>query len=116
MDGVSTKICVACLVEKPLSDYYIYRPEQINHALWCTSCLSARWRLRTYESMCETCAEPSLLDSNKVCKKCNKEAGLYECRSCKHLLPLNFAFSGKHRQCKWCIKARKKSETQQSSN
>lgn len=79
--------------------------------------MSARYRMRKYEKLCNTCAQPASLDSNENCKKCNKESGLYECRECKNLLPLEFGFDGKHRRCKWCLRSRrreKRAETKQS--
>lgn len=97
-----------CGLVKTIEKFYIYTPSDVFRHLKCIDCISELYKKNKYSLECENCGGPANLDSNKICKKCNKTNGLYECRGCKMLLPLEFAFDGKHRQCKWCMKQKRK--------
>lgn len=58
---------------------------------------------------CSTCNKNTELNSNGICKKCNKIDGLRQCNKCGFILPILLSFYDRHGVCKGCIsKAHKK--------
>jgi hypothetical protein len=71
----------------------------------CRECRSEDYFKSRYKTVCAQCRRHRPLDQNRVCKKCNEESALRECRGpCGSLLPALISFDGKRTTCKSCRK------------
>lgn len=71
----------------------------------CRTCRSGDYFKGRYKTVCLQCQQPRPLNQNKVCKHCNEDSGLRECRgACGEILPAALSFDGKRTTCKSCRK------------
>jgi hypothetical protein len=71
----------------------------------CRLCRSEDYFTDRYETVCGQCRRHRPLNQNHVCKQCNEDSGLRECRgTCGSILPALLSFDGKRTTCKSCRK------------
>jgi hypothetical protein len=71
----------------------------------CRLCRSDDYFASRYKTICAQCRKPRPLNQNRVCKRCNEDSALRECRGpCGALLPALISFDGKRTTCKSCRK------------
>lgn len=71
----------------------------------CRECRSEDYFTARYKTVCGQCQRHRPLNNNRVCKRCNEDSGLRECRgTCGSLLPALLSFDGKRTTCKTCRK------------
>jgi hypothetical protein len=110
---MKTKRCTTCKDLKPVVDFHVdNRLERKNQcSSKCKSCRSANYR-KKYSNSCSLCEMSfAKLDRNKVCRKCNAEAGLLQCIACGHLLAMFLEFTDGKTICRTCLNARRREKT-----
>lgn len=80
-----------------------------HHQGWCRKCRSDAYFEERYPTKCSLCEEHRPLWGNGICRECNEQMGLRECRTCTDLLPVLIGFYGHQRICKTCKRTRRSS-------
>ena len=109
-------ICSGCKDPLNRGDFHEARYTDRNRPVTsrCRMCRSNDYFRSRYKTICLQCRQPRPLNQNKVCKGCNEDSGLRECRGeCGSLLPAALSFDGKRTTCKACRKL--KSESSEAS-
>lgn len=70
----------------------------------CKECRSSDYFKNRYGTQCPKCSRYDKLSTNDICRKCNKEMGLKECKTCKQVLPVGLCFYDRYSVCKNCLK------------
>lgn len=99
--------CSSCGKDGDRGDFHEahYRDRQREVTSQCRLCRSNGYFRSRYKTICLQCQQPRPLNQNKVCKHCNEDSGLRECRgSCGEILPAALSFDGKRTTCKACRK------------
>lgn len=97
--------CSRCNDDKPSRDFHEAKPSDRKRSVTsrCKECRREARYERLFETVCAQCLRHRALDKNKVCKKCNADSGLRQCRGpCVELLALYMEFDGRRTTCKTC--------------
>ncbi len=99
--------CSGCKIPKPRGEFheahYTDRKRVVTSR--CRECRSEDYFTDRYKTICGQCRRHRPLNQNHVCKQCNEDSGLRECRgTCSSILPALLSFDGKRTTCKSCRK------------
>jgi len=103
----TTYLCSGCENPLPRGDFheahYTDRKRPVTSR--CRTCRSEDYFTDRYKTICGQCRRHRPLNQNRVCKQCNEDSGLRECRGvCGSILPALLSFDGKRTTCKSCRK------------
>lgn len=82
-------MCKACREQQPLTGNR------------CSACKSRAYKQKRYGCGC-ICGVPGPMDSNGLCRACNNEAGLRECRRCRQVQLTELSFETGRYCCRGC--------------
>ena len=101
--------CSGCDKDLPESDFHGFSTPGRKRpvASRCRACRKEAYYSSRYEKTCACCMKHRPLQSNGVCRTCNEESAVRECRHCARVLPLFLSFFGRSCICKDCRKESK---------
>src|SRR6266436_5030484 len=107
--------CAKCKLVKIRSEFHEtkIRPDRNRPVTSrCKKCRSdAYFSKKAPGQTCIQCLRPRRLDKNRICKKCNEDTGLRQCRGvCGEILPLYLQFYSKRTVCIECNKSKNKTK------
>lgn len=110
-----TYVCSGCKNSKPRGEFheahYTDRSRVVTSR--CRDCRSEDYFTDRYKTVCGQCRRHRPLDQNRVCKKCNEDSGLRECRGpCESMLVALLSFDGKRTTCKACRKLKQQAASE----
>lgn len=101
--------CSLCGQEKERQDFHESKASDRNREVTsqCKECRKESYYNQRYKEVCSCCLKHRPLDKNSVCRKCNAESGLRQCKGkCGRILPLFLYYYGRSCICKDCLKER----------
>ncbi len=107
--------CSGCELPRPRGEFHEahYSDRKRPVTSRCQTCRSEDYFTKRYKTVCVQCTRHRPLDDNRVCKKCNEESALRQCRGpCNQILPSFLSFDGKRTTCKTCRKAKQQVQEQ----
>lgn len=97
--------CTGCGDPKSKNAFHL-DPRPRGRSYRCAECRSDAYFAGRYKTVCAQCLKPRPLARNKVCRGCNAEAGLRECRGpCGMLLLVQLEFYDRRAVCRRCLRA-----------
>ena len=102
--------CSECGKEKERQEFHESKASDRKREVTsqCKECRKEGYYQKRYPDLCGCCLKPRPLDKNSVCRKCNMESGLRQCKGlCNQVLPVFLYFYGRSCICKECSKAKK---------
>lgn len=97
--------CSKCGRNKPRADYHraIYGDRKRTVPSHCKECRKEARYERAYPDLsCAQCLRHRPTQKNGVCRECNAETGLRECKTCAEVLPIMLEFQGRRSTCRTC--------------
>lgn len=76
----------------------------------CRSCRREDYFSKRYTTICQQCSKHRPLDSNLLCRACNADNGVRQCRGiCQEILPVLLGFERSRTVCKQCRAVKRES-------
>lgn len=98
--------CSTCKLQKLREEFHEMDDETRPCAFVCRLCRSNDYYMKRYGKVCPNCMKAGKILSNGICKKCNHEIGLKQCKKCGQVLPAALCFYSTKSTCKQCLKIR----------
>lgn len=102
--------CSSCIRMLPRADFHETAAHDRLRVVTsqCRDCRSDAYYKRRYpDSKCDQCLKHRPVNSNKICKGCNEDSGIRECRGCRQVKSALLEFYGEKTVCRQCSKATK---------
>lgn len=96
--------CSTCQQKKLRHEFHESNSDDRPCSFVCKDCRSNKYFASRYGTKCSKCEHYGFICSNDVCRKCNKEMGLRQCKKCHKVLPMALCFYDNKTTCKSCLR------------